>query len=128
MRDLKSNLDLINSIVPAARNAGAAVNGTGVDLQGYGGALVVFTAGAVTDGTHTPKVQESDDNSSFSDVAAGDLYGTALVAMTANSIQRISYLGTKRYIRPVITTAGATTGALTSAAVVRGLPAAAPLA
>lgn len=111
----------VNSLVPAARTNGTA-NGTGADLAGYESATVLFPTGAVTDGTHTPKVQESDDNSIFTDVATADLVGTALVALTANSVQRIGYRGTKRYIRPVITTAGATTGAVCSAQVLRGHP------
>jgi hypothetical protein len=51
----------------------ASVTGTGVDLQSYESAEVVITVGTITDGTHTPKLQESaTSNSGFTDVAAGD--------------------------------------------------------
>lgn len=125
MRDIKNNVDVAQSLVPAARTASA--NGSGVDLLGYDSAMVVFNCGVRTDGTHTPSVEESDDNSSFSAVAANDLQGS-LVAMTSSSVQRIGYIGNKRYVRAVITAAGATTGALTAASVIRGAAALAPLA
>jgi hypothetical protein len=114
------------SIVPLLRSANAAVNGTGVDLTGTGNffrsAMLLVIAGAITDGTHTFKLQESDDNSSFSDVAAGDLSGslTAVTTANASSVQRQSYTGSKRYLRAVVTTAGATTGGNTAAVIIMG--------
>lgn len=116
--DFNSNADVVQSIAPAAYTATAT--GTGVNLAGYGEAEVIVVGGTRTDGTHTPKVQESSDNSTFADVAAADLVGTALVAITSASTQRIGYIGTKQYIRVVSTVAGATTGAVYAAIVVRG--------
>lgn len=108
------------SIVIAAKvTGGSPYNGTGVDLAGCEAITVVFQSGTVTDGTHTPKLQESDDNSSFTDVAAGDQIGTLGVLVT-NVPQAVGYRGVKRYIRPVITSAGTTTGAIAGAAVIRG--------
>jgi hypothetical protein len=116
MKDLKNNIALSQSLAPAARTASA--NGTGVDLQGSESAVVMFSLGALTDGTHTPKVQESDaSGSGYTDVAAADLIGS-LSALSANSIQQVGYIGNKRYIRAVLTVAGATTGALSSAVVI----------
>jgi hypothetical protein len=127
MRDLEARVDALASLVPTG-NRTATANGTGIDLQGYDGALVVINADTITDGTHTPKVQESDDNSSFSDVASTDLVGTALVAITAASVQRIAYVGIKRYIRVVVTVTGSpATGGKYNALVMRGLPSRGPL-
>lgn len=104
------------SITPAARTANATVNGTGVDLAGTGNffrtAMLLVVAGAVTDGTHTFVLQESDDNASFAAVGSADLQGslTAVTTANANSVQRQSYTGSKRYLRASVTTAGATTG------------------
>lgn len=126
MRDLEARLDVVQSLVPTGART-ASANGTGVDLQGYDGALVVVTADTITDGTHTPKVQESDDNATFTDVASTDLVGTALVAITAASVQKIAYVGAKRYIRAVVTVAGATTGGKYAVGVTRGFPARQPL-
>jgi hypothetical protein len=104
------------SITPVLRSANATVNGTGVDLAGTGNyfrtAMLLVIAGAITDGTHTFVLQESDDNSSFANVAAADLQGTLTAVTTANAsaVQRQSYLGSKRYLRASVTTTGATTG------------------
>lgn len=123
IRDTSTEAFPAVSIAPVVRTANTAVNGTGVDLQGYEGAYALVHFGTYTDGTHTPKLQESDDNSSFSDVAAGDLLGAftaAAAAGAANTVQKVGYKGGKRYIRVVLTTAGATSGAGSAALVVRG--------
>jgi hypothetical protein len=128
MRDLKNNLDGVSSIDPASYTA--STNGSGVDLRDFDGALVMFQAGSADTGsgneTYTPGVEESDDNSSFSAVAASDLEGS-LVNMTANSVQRVGYKGAKRYVRAVLTLGGTTPSIDASALVVRGLPHLAPL-
>lgn len=103
---------------PLARTNGTA-NGTGVDLATRQWADITLIVGAVSDGTHTPKVQESDDNASFTDVAVGDQIGS-LVNLAANTPQSVRYKGGKRFIRPVITTTGATIGAIAGAVVSRG--------
>jgi len=115
-KDFDKEIAAATSLAPAARTATA--NGTGVDLQNYQRCAVVFNVGAITDGTHTPKLQESDDNSTFTDVAAADQSGT-LAALTANTNQEVGYLGSKRYIRAVSTVSGATTGGVYAALVVR---------
>lgn len=114
--DIKQTQDVQNSLAPAARTATA--NGTGIDLANFASANVAFSVGTITDGTHTPKVQESDDNSTFTDVAAADLIGT-LAALASNVNQRVGYRGIKRYIRAVSTVAGATTGGVYAAVVIR---------
>lgn len=126
MRDLKSNLDAVNSVKPTG-NRTASVNGASADLQGYDGALIVIPADTITDGTHTPSLEESDDDATFTAVAAGDLEGS-FAAITANSIQRVGYKGAKRYIRAVVTVSGATTGGKYCAAILRGYPSQQPLA
>jgi carbon monoxide dehydrogenase subunit G len=115
--DTKQTQDLQNSLAPAARTASA--NGSGVDLASFASATVAFSVGTITDGTHTPKVQESDDNSTFTDVAAADLIGI-LAALASNVNQRVGYRGTKRYIRAVTTIAGATSGGVYAGVVIRG--------
>ncbi|MEM9710601.1 MAG: hypothetical protein AAGA17_00175 [Actinomycetota bacterium] len=124
--DIASNIGVVQSLTPAARTDGAQ-DGTGVDLVDFGSAAVVFVPGTITDGTHTPKVQESADNSAWSDVAAGDLDGT-LVDLADDTAQKVGYLGTARYIRTVVTGAGSTTGGVYGAHVVKGSPRVAPVA
>lgn len=117
-RDITNDLGFATSLAPAARTATA--NGTAIDLAGFNAAGIVWNVGAITDGTHTPTIEESDaSGSGFAAVAAADL-STTLAALTANTNQEVSYLGSKRYIRAVITCAGTTTGGVYAALVVKG--------
>lgn len=123
-KDLKDNLNVAQTLVPAVRNA--AATGLTVDLQGYEGALFVVVAGALTDGSHSFTAQESDDDSAWSAVAAADLEG-AFAALVANTPQRVGYKGAKRYVRVNGASSGVT-GAAFGVAVVRGYARHLPLA
>lgn len=125
-RDLHNEISVGNSIVPAAIKTTTST-GTGIDLAGYRSAAVVFVVGAITDGTHTPTLEESDSSGSgYSAVAAADMSGT-LAALTASTNQEVSYIGSKRYIRAVVTVTGSpSTGGYYQAVVVRGNPITAP--
>ena len=127
--DIANNIGVVQSLTPATRTDNAQ-NGAGVDLVDFGSAAVVVVAGTITDGTHTPKVQESPDDSAWSDVAAEDLDGafTVIGAADDDTIQKVGYLGTARYIRAVVTGAGTTTGGVYGAFVVKGSPRVAPVA
>lgn len=120
-RDLYSTASVLQSIKPAAYTA--TVNGTGVDLLGYESAFVVISAGVRTDGTHTFKLEESDDNSAWNDVAAADQLGASPAVIDAATDEvdyDLGYVGSKRYLRVTSTVASATTGAIYGASVVRG--------
>lgn len=127
MRDLDKQISVVTTIAPAAA-ATATATGTSVDLAGYRTAAVVLHTGVFTDGTFTPTVEESDNNSDWTTVAAGDLSGAFPAITTANdaTIYEVGYLGAKRYLRLVMTETAASTGALFSAVVVRGNPVTAP--
>ena len=122
MRDMKNNMDAVNSLDP--NNYTATVNGTGVDVRDFDGALVVFSAGTVdvgnADEVYTPSIEESDDNSAYNAVASADMEGT-LSNLTANSIQRVGYKGGKRYVRATLTISGTTPAVQAAAWVVRGM-------
>ena len=76
---------------------------------------IILDVGAWTDGTHTPKLQDSPDNSVWTDVPAAGQLGV-FTAITAtgqqNKVQRVSYVNVVRYVRCVVTVSGATTGAI----------------
>ncbi len=124
MRDIKNNVDAVKTIDPATYNSNPPL--AGVDIRGFDSALAVIQSGALTDGTHTPKLQESDDNAAFSDVAATDLEG-AFTAIVASAVQRVGYKGGKRYIRVFVASNG-TTGAIYGASILRGGSHQAPVA
>lgn len=114
--------------LPLALRANVTANGTSVDktdpsggVDGFTSVLLVAIAGAITDGTHTVIVQDSDDGSSFAAAAAGDVRGTAVfTSANANTIAEIGYDGPKRYVRASVTGTGSTTGGSVGAIVVLG--------
>lgn len=100
-RDLYNNIGVSASVVPAVLTATGT--GTGVDTRGFQSVTAVINTGAiVAAGLFTPKLQESDDNATFTDVAAGDLLG-AFANLAASAVQRVGYKGSKRYVRVVLT-------------------------
>jgi hypothetical protein len=121
MRDLRSNIVTTHCLAPAARTNGTAT-GAGVDLQGYKSLTAVVHYGDWTDGTHTPAFHESDDGTTYTAVGTADLLGgfTALSGTAGeNTVQEVSYNGSKRYARVHVVTASATTGAVSSAVLIR---------
>lgn len=105
--------DLTNSIsgislAPAALRTTTA-NGSGVDMiHSDFSFTVALVSGAITDGTHTISVQESDDNSTFTTITAID--GNAIAALTSSAggsaIVLKRYIRSKRYVRVVTTITG----------------------
>ncbi len=127
MRDAKNNMDMIHSLAPAVYSTDQDEAGAGADLLNFDGAVVAFMTGVLTDGVYAPRVQESEDNSNWTDVVSSDLEGT-LSALSANAVQRVGYKGTKRYIRPVVNVSSATLGGALCSVVARAIPHHAPAA
>lgn len=113
MRDIKSNIDVAQTLAPAARTSTAT--GSSVDLQGYKSACFALSVGAITTGGVTFAAQESDDDSTWATVAAADLDGAfpnlETGSPTFNGLNyRVGYKGHKRYVRVVATHAGSPSG------------------
>ena len=104
IHDLAAAAVLGASVVPQV--ASASQNGSSVDLiAGDGNAFAVMQVGAVQGGTTVGgKVQESDDGSSWSDVA--DAVFPNVTA--SNGAFAVTFGRTKRYARCVITLSGGT--------------------
>lgn len=81
----------------------SAVTGQSVDLRGYESFSGSLATGAIADLVAVAKLQESDDNSSWSDVASEDLLGDGLSngigTNDDNKVVRFAYRGHKRYVR-----------------------------
>lgn len=128
IRDLLHNTLATVSLAPAVRTATAT--GTAVDLRGFDAAVISVAFGAYSDGTHTPSVQHSMDNSTFTAVSTSDLDGTLSAVSSsagANTIQSVGYIGSQRYVRVVMTASGTTSGAASTALVLAGKPRNAPV-
>jgi hypothetical protein len=145
MRDLMNLLSFVSALNPAAaRNA--STNGPSIDVTalnaGNDGLCIEVTAGAITDGTHAFKLQDSlDGGTTWNDVAApylqtpGGQINQFTNATTAGSTLKFGYLGNpnvgtiansasptggKILVRLVATVTGATTGGIYSAVAVLG--------
>lgn len=117
------------SLVPAVLTDGT-VNGTAVDTVGAGNffrsAMLVVVGGEIEDGTHTVTLQDSDNGTDFTAVAAGLVQGS-LVAVSTDSVQRQAYLGLRRYLRASVVTASATSGGTVTAVILLSQGSGAPV-
>ena len=109
MRKLFDNVKMLASFVPAVRTADA--NGTGVDTQGYGDAVMLVSAGDIdlanADETYVIELEESDDNSAFTDVTGHDVTITADNEVDFVRIRELN-VTRKRYLRAVLNVGGTT--------------------
>lgn len=104
MKAINTIINGFVSLPPLLRTA--TPSATAIDLSNCNENKIEFICGALTDGTYTPKLQEcATSGGTYTDVAAADQVGS-LVAMTANSIQAISYIGKLGFVKPVITVTG----------------------
>ncbi len=112
----------------AAYNVGAAIptvdaNGAGVDLQGFsGGCLFIATCQDSLDTLSGSlylelELEESDDDSTYTDVADADLsnyvagnndgtFAKIIASTMASNIYKCQYKGSKRYVRCVLNVTG----------------------
>lgn len=114
MRDINSNLK--QSLLTAPVTKTATFNSTSVATVGYESLALDLIAGASGDTLSgsvyfTGKLQESDDNSSFTDVSDDDVHQDAnLITIDDGaedeSINTLSYKGIKPYVRMAVTFTG----------------------
>ncbi|WP_127088307.1 hypothetical protein [Aquabacter cavernae] len=142
MRDLHSNIGVIEAIPPAvydADNSPAAI-----DLLGFDAAEIVIHVGigGITF-TGTNKIEfvlsHSDDESAYAPVTVSDLLGVASVtngivlafktAHAAATLHRLGYIGGRRYLKLLADFGGTHgTGTPLSATVIKGHAASRPVA
>jgi len=121
-REIDSNIVITASLYPAALTTNnTTVAGTGVDLKGFSAAEVVVQVGTyaetVSGAFSEFSIQESDDDTTYTDVANADLTDTVAATSTVtgasttgvigkvsstsndNVVFKSGYKGSKRYIR-----------------------------
>ncbi len=136
MRDLYHNVLVSQHLNPVTSLI--TKTSTAVDLQGYNGASVVFAIGQSGDTLSgsvywTLKLQHSDDDSTYTDLAAGDLNSSSLtVLVNATTLDKTAYVfgyqGAKRYLKAVATPTGThTNGTPIGIIALRGTAAYAPV-
>lgn len=114
MRDIYHNISVTQIAKPAVVTV--ATTSSALDLQGFGGASVVFAVGASGDTLSgsvywTLKLRESDDDSTYSDVAGSDLLNVAATVVIDSASEDetshvFGYKGSKRYLKAVATPTG----------------------
>ncbi|ABN75396.1 hypothetical protein [Cereibacter sphaeroides] len=120
MRDMYSNIKAVAALAPAIQSA--AANGATIDLLGVSAAAFVVNTGAiVSSGDFGVKLQESDDGTSWGDVAAGSVKSDAPATLEASKSYRLGYTGHKRYARVALTKAGGTSIAAGAVAILNPL-------
>lgn len=117
-KDLHRQLALVRGVNPVA-TASSAQTGATFDRAAAGddaaNVAVVFYFGTYTDGTWTPGLEESDNDSDWTATTSyvGTLSAVDSATNEDNVIQAVSYTGSKRYVRGVLAeTANGTTGIL----------------
>lgn len=137
MKDLANNISVVQSIAPVV--ATADTNGTGVDLQFFESAVAVVDTGieGVTLSSSVKidfKLEDSDDNSSFSAVTSqshvtdGTVDSNGIfLTLDANAetpqVASIGYVGGKQYLRVVADFTGShSTGTPIAASIIKGSP------
>lgn len=131
MRDLKNKIKIVEAFRTAAISSDTTTAGIEVDLRGYNSCVFVIQGGAITDGTYTPLIQESNTSASYSgSVADDDLLGTEAAAAVdaTGEIGKLGYIGNKRYVKPSIVSASTSTGGTLTMYAILGDPSDAPVA
>lgn len=120
--DLKSNIAKVELFTTIARTATATIQGS--EVSDFRGQCFVVDLGAWTTDGLTVTFQESDDNSTWTDIAAADLDGDqdlAVVTGIASTVRYTGYKGLKKYIGAVITD-GAAGDAIVGVSLIKGYP------
>ncbi len=102
----------VGLVLAAAAQRTSTLTGTGIDVLDYEGVtLAVLNASAGTGTTPTldVKLQHSDDDSTYADVAGGTFTQVTDVAGTAGvQVLKVNVSDLKRYVRVIGTIAGTT--------------------
>jgi len=113
----------VQSVWPQARINNSAVTCASVDRKGFDYAVVRVAIGATDIGFTTFKLQESDDNSTFTDITGADFSVSPLTLPSSSNSNtlwewQVDLRGSrKRYLRPAITIGNGSAGAFVSSTV-----------
>jgi len=146
MKDLYSNISVVQSVVPVVVKDATVPTAVETDLAGYNSAVVEISCGAKVagdTGTIVFALTHADDDGTgvagaYADVAAKDVLGvtpvagvilTLAAAAVAAAVHKFGYVGGKRFIKLTVTEAGSNaTGTIVSATIIKGAPLDAPAA
>lgn len=132
-KELYSSYKVSNALDTQAITTDTTTAGDIIDTAEYGSLLFVIQSGTLTDGTYTVLIHEGDD-SGLSDAAAvadADLTNTessaSFAATDDNTVTKIGYVGSKRYVRLSLVSASTSSGGTLGAIAIQGSPITAPV-
>ena len=136
MRDQSNFVGTIALALAAKAKSGSPFTSSAIDLLGFQGCTLVFDAGALGTEVNTYTLTVTDGaTSAAADTPATALLGDAVhqysadpAVDTSSTVKISSYIGGKRYIKVVLTVAGAGTGSgVCGVTVLKGHPAYQPV-
>ena len=114
MRDIYHNIKATQVLSPVVSTT--TKTSSAIDLKGFDGAAVAFAIGLSGDSLSgsvywTLKLQHSDNDSVYDDVAASDLHNvSATTVINSTALDETTYLfgyrGAKRYLKAIATPTG----------------------
>jgi len=138
MRDQSNFSGAVAHAFAAKAKSGSPFTSSAIDLNGYEGCSLIFTAGALGTeiNTYTLTITDGDTNAAADTPAVGLLgsavheYATTPVAIdSSNTVKIASYIGGKRWIKVILTVAGSGTGSgVVGVVVLKGHPKYQPVA
>lgn len=111
MTNIKDQYTVQQAITPRQISSSATITGATIDFANQIENMIEVQPGTWTDGVHTPTLQDSPDNITFTNVTAANQIGTLVPIIAAGSlVQKVGYVGAQRYVRLQIVSTGVTTG------------------
>jgi hypothetical protein len=109
--DKASTIKVSNALNTATISSNTTTAGVAINMSGYESLTLVFEVGALTDGTFTPLVTESDDNVTYTTVSSTFLIGALTPITAANTNVKVGYVGKSQYVKASVVSTVVTTGA-----------------
>lgn len=116
MRDLHNNIVAVSALSGAVIGSSTTTAGTAIDCQGFDSLEIIVRSSAWTDGAFAVNVTECDTTGgSYTAAPASSVLGAGQSIGAANTLAKVGYIGTKRFVKVSIVSTGVTSGAHMSA-------------
>lgn len=102
---ISSNITVNQCLVGQYYGVTAGLTGTGADVLGNRALVILESYASSAGSTLDCKIQESDDNATYTDWSGGAF--TQVTTANDTAVQQIEYTGIKQYINVYVTVAGA---------------------
>ncbi|QGM46653.1 hypothetical protein [Methylocystis heyeri] len=126
MRDLYSNVGVVQALAPAVQSA--TVDTAAIDLEGFEGLAFIIETGALVGAAEfSVSLQDSADGTTFNAVDPTLVDSNAPQYLAADASYKVGYRGFNRYVQAVLTLVSGTSLVIGVTAL-KGFPHSAPVA